>query len=254
MTTHLPQHHTIDLNCDVGEEAGQDALLVPLVSSVNIACGAHAGSLSCMHDTVALARAHDVAIGAHPGHRDREHFGRRQLSITPCDAATLVSDQVAELAAIAGGALHHVKLHGGLYHQVAADTALAEAVCRSLADQWPGIRLVLPAAAAAISIATAHGLAVSREAFLDRAYRDDATLAPRNTPGSVLSDPAEVAHRGVQLVCERRVRTQSGHLLLIESDTLCLHGDGPHAAHLLRQVRGAFAAAGIRIQRPSVAG
>ena len=109
----------MDLNCDLGEGAPHDAAVMPLVTSANIACGGHAGDEAMMAATVALARRHGVAIGAHPGHADRVHFGRRQLALTPDAAAAVVVEQVARLEAVAGGPPRHVKLHGGLYHQVA---------------------------------------------------------------------------------------------------------------------------------------
>lgn len=237
----------IDLNCDVGEGAALDDVLIPLVSSVNIACGGHAGDAATMAAAARLAAVHGVAIGAHPGHPDREYFGRRQLAITPAEATTLVCEQIAHLITVTGQIPAHVKLHGGLYHQVAYDADLADAVCRGLAATWPGIRIVLPAGALAITIATTRGLKVVREGFLDRGYRDDGRLADRSTPGGMLVDPTEVSQRAVAFVRENRVTTQSGRDLAIVADTLCLHGDGPAAASLLKAVRAAFAVAGIQI-------
>jgi UPF0271 protein len=248
MTPSRNASQTIDLNCDVGEAAGRDHLLVPLVSSVNIACGGHAGDTASMLATLELARAHGVAIGGHPGHRDREHFGRRQLPISGDDAARLVCDQLAELAALTPSPLDHVKLHGGLYHQVAYDLSLAEAVCAELARSWTGLRLVLPAGAPAIAVAAEHGLRVSREAFLDRAYTSDGTLVPRGEPGGVLTDASDVAERAVRLVREDRLVARSGRDLRLTSDTLCIHGDGPTAVDMLQAVRRAFTEAGIGIR------
>jgi UPF0271 protein len=242
---------TIDLNCDVGEGTGQDALLIPLVSSVNIACGGHAGSHALMRDTVALAAHHGVAVGAHPGHRDREHFGRRQLAVGPSEAARVVVEQLDEFTQVTDTCFDHVKLHGGLYHQVAHDQRLAEAVCQALADHWPAAKLVLPVASVAIERAVAHGLIVTREAFLDRAYTDEGGLLPRSEPGSVLCDAAAVAQRAVQLVQHGQVIAASGQLLSLTSDTLCVHGDSPSAFQLLQQIRAAFTAAGIRVARHS---
>lgn len=244
---HPEPHLSIDLNCDVGEAAGHDDVLIPLVSSVNIACGGHAGDAATMEAAVGLARAHGVAIGAHPGHRDREHFGRRQLAITPAQAALLVCKQVEALATIIGHPPAHVKLHGGLYHQVAYGRDLADAVCTALAATWPGIRIVLPAGSLAIDIAASHSLPVVREGFLDRGYQDNGRLADRSTPGSVLTNPDEVGRRAVRFVRERLVTTQSGRDLALTAETLCLHGDGPAAVPLLGSVRRALAAAGVRI-------
>jgi antagonist of KipI len=240
-------HRSIDLNCDVGESAGHDDELIPLVSSVNIACGGHAGDAASMAAAVHLARAHGVAIGAHPGHPDREYFGRRQLPITSAEAAAVVCKQVADLAAIIGHPPGHVKLHGGLYHQVAYDPTLAETVVRALAGMWPGIRIILPAGSPAVDIAKRHGLHVSREGFLDRSYTDTGRLVDRSEPGSVLTKAADVSTRAVRLVRDGVVVSQRGCDLPLIADTLCLHGDGPAAVSLLRAVRAAFAQAGIHV-------
>ncbi len=248
MTRSLSSPRAIDLNCDVGEAAGHDDVLIPLVSSINIACGGHAGDTATMRATLQLAQRHGVTIGGHPGHPDREHFGRRQLAIAADDAAQLVCRQLATLSALAACPLDHVKLHGGLYHQVAYDPGLAAAVCAGLAQRWPGMRIVLPVGAPAIAVAIRHGLRVSREAFLDRAYDDDGRLVSRSEPGCVLTDADEVAKRAVRLVREGRLRSRRGRDLSLVSDTLCLHGDGPSAAALLRAVRLAFAEDGIAVR------
>lgn len=247
MTSNSP---TIDLNCDVGEGAADDARLIPLVTSVNIACGAHAGNTATMAATVAMAREHGVAVGAHPGHRDREHFGRRKLAITAADAATLVAEQVAVLADVAGASPDHVKLHGGLYHQVAHDLSLAHAVCERLASSWPTLPILLPAGSPARAIAKQHGLVVLEEAFADRAYTDDGSLLSRDLPGSVLADAGHAAARAVRLIREGVVTTASGRDLPLRADTLCIHGDSPHAADLLRVLRSQLTAHQIRVARP----
>lgn len=242
--------HSIDLNCDVGEGAPHDDRLIPLVTSVNIACGAHAGDRGTMTATVASAREHGVAFGAHPGHRDREHFGRRQLAISPAEAATLVAEQVATLADVAAARPHHVKLHGGLYHQVAHDLSLAHAVCGRLADDWPTLPIMLPAGSAAREIARQHGLAVLDEAFADRAYADDGSLVSRDQPGSVLTDAGHAAARAVRLIRDGVVTTASGRDLPLRADTLCIHGDGPHAFDLLLAIHSQLTAHQIRVARP----
>lgn len=239
----------VDLNADVGEGAGHDAALVPLVSSVNIACGAHAGDTATMRETVALARRHGVAIGAHPGHADPAHRGRRPLPVGPDEAADLVAGQIAALEAVTGGPLAHVKLHGALYHQVADDAALAEAVAARLARSWPRLAVVAPAASTLASVARAHGLVVAEEAFIDRAYADDGRLLARSEPGAVLADPAAAAAQAVRLARAGRVRTVGGRDLAVRADTLCVHGDGPDPVGCLRAVRTALAAAGIDVGR-----
>ena len=236
---------TIDLNCDLGEGAPHDAELMPLVTSANIACGGHAGDETTMAATVALARQHGVAIGAHPGHADREHFGRRELPIAPDAAAALVVEQVERLEAVAGEPPRHVKLHGGLYHQVARDAELATAVLDAVAGRWPGIVFFAPAGSTFVAMARSRGLAVAEEAFIDRAYSADGSLVPRSRPGAVIADPQAAAERAVRLAREGSIAAIGGGEASIGADTLCLHGDGLDPVTLARAVRRALVAAGI---------
>ena len=238
---------TIDLNCDLGEGAAHDAAVMPLVTSANIACGGHAGDEATMAATVALARRHGVAIGAHPGHADREHFGRRELPITPDEAAALVIDQAAALEAVAGEPPRHLKLHGGLYHQAGRDEALGEAIVRAIVARWPRLMLVAFAGSPLVAVARRHGLTVAEEAFLDRRYAADGSLLPRSQPGAMIDDPNEAAARAVRLVCEGVVEVIDGTLLPINADTLCIHGDGVRTLVIAAAVRDAFKRAGIQV-------
>src|SRR4051812_26732015 len=173
---------TIDLNCDLGEGAGHDAELMPLITSANIACGAHAGDLETMIETVELAARRKVGIGAHPGYFDLENFGRTERAITGDEASRLVLMQVEQFYEIAGSALRHVKLHGALYNQVARDPALAEAVVADLARLWPDLILFALAGSPLAKIASSRGIAVAEEVFADRTYQPDGTLTPRSQP------------------------------------------------------------------------
>lgn len=242
---------TIDLNCDLGEGGPHDAELMPLVSSANIACGGHAGDARTMAAAVALARRHGVAIGAHPGHVDREHFGRRELPITPAAAATVVIDQVAALEAIAGEPPRHVKLHGGLYHQVGRDETLGEAVVNAILARWPRMVLVAFAGSPLVAVARRHGLAVAEEAFLDRAYAAGGAMVPRFESGAMIDDPHEAAVRAVRLVCEGVVEAIDGTRLPIAADTLCIHGDGIRSLAIASAVHNAFKRASIPVASPS---
>ena len=241
------QRLTIDLNCDLGEGGPHDADLMPLVSSANIACGGHAGDASTMAAAVALARRQGVAIGAHPSHADREHFGRRELPITPDEAAALVIDQVAVLEAVAGEPPRHVKLHGGLYHQAGRDEAIGEAVVRAILNRWPCMVLVAFAGSPLVAVARRHGLGMAEEAFLDRAYVPDGSLMPRSQPGAMIDDPDEAAARAVRLVCKGVVEAIDGTLLPMAADTLCVHGDGIRSLAIATAVRDAFKRAGIPV-------
>jgi 5-oxoprolinase (ATP-hydrolysing) subunit A len=240
---------TIDLNCDLGEGAPHDAAVMPLVTSANIACGGHAGDEATMAATVALARRHGVAIGAHPGHADREHCGRRSLAITPDAAAAVVLEQVGRLAAVAGEPPRHVKLHGGLYHQVAHEEPLAKAVAAALAARWPDMILVAPARSLLVAVGRRLGLVVAEEAFIDRAYAADGTLVPRSESGAIIADPRAAAERAVRLVQDESVESVDGGVVRVHADTLCIHGDGPDPAGLARAVREALERAVIRVAR-----
>lgn len=242
----------IDLNADVGEGFASDEPLMQVVSSANVCAGVHAGDGTLMAETVRLAVLHGVKVGAHPGHPDRGHFGRRPLPVSPAEAAALVDGQIAAVAAIAGGLLHHVKLHGGLYHQVGGDPALAGAVVGMLAARWP--RLVVYAASGSVLARAAgeSGLAVAREAFIDRGYRADGTLVPRGEAAAAIDDPAAAAARAVRIVTDGVVHTAAGSVIPIAADTLCIHGDGSRAVEIAAAVREALAAAGVAIRPPMV--
>jgi KipI family sensor histidine kinase inhibitor len=241
---------TVDLNCDLGEGMEHDAALMPLISSANIACGGHAGDDRTMAVAVALARRHGVAIGAHPGHADRLHFGRRERPLDPESVAALVLGQIAALAAHAGADLHHVKLHGALYHQVDEDDALAAAVAAALRARFPGLIVYARAGGALARQAQAEGLAVAEEAFIDRAYHGDGRLAPRSTPGAVIAAVAAAADRARRLVCEGCVEAIDGTQLAIRPHTLCIHGDGENPVAVAVAARDALARVGVAIRAP----
>ncbi|HXQ81527.1 MAG TPA: 5-oxoprolinase subunit PxpA [Opitutaceae bacterium] len=246
---------SVDLNADVGEGCGFDAELVPLVSSVNIACGAHAGDLDTMRRTVALALRHGASIGAHPGFADREHFGRRELAVSPAEAAALVVEQARLLQKVAAGLgarIGHVKLHGALYNMAAWDTALATAVADALAEanRQTGERWALVALAGSelVSIGRSRGLKVAAEAFADRTYRRDGTLTPRSDPGAVIVDEDAAARQVLRIAREGIVRAADGTEIPVDADTVCLHGDGPRAVSFARRIRGELEAAGIAVR------
>jgi UPF0271 protein len=241
---------TIDLNCDLGEGAGHDAAIMPLVTSANIACGVHAGSRETMAATAALAIRHGVAVGAHPGHADRDHFGRRELALGPAATVELVLDQIAALASVAGPALHHVKLHGGLYHEVSRDRELAAAMAAALQESWPDLVVYALAGSVLATTSRTAGLRVAEEAFIDRAYAPDGTLVPRSHPGATITDPTVAAARAVQLATTGRVAAIDGTLIAVRADTLCIHGDGSDPLGLARAAREALVAAGIAPAAP----
>lgn len=246
----------IDLNADVGEGCGQDAELVPLVSSVNIACGAHAGGEATMIEALRLAVRHGSAIGAHPGFADREHFGRREIAVSPGEAAALVVAQAGLLCGLArrlGAAVGHVKLHGALYNMAARDPEIAGAVASALAGdaQGPGSGWVLVTLSGSVlaSVARDLGMRVVEEAFADRAYRRDGTLVARSEPGALVGEEAAV-RQALLIAREGAVVAQGGGRVAVAAETICIHGDGPGAAGLARRIRRELAAAGVAVRPP----
>lgn len=245
----------IDLNCDLGESfgrytLGEDAALMQVISSANIACGLHAGDPLVMAQTVALAAQAGVAIGAHPGYPDLQGFGRRTLELTPTELEAFTLYQLGALAAFTRAQdvpLVHVKPHGALYNVVARDTARAAALVRAVAAFDRQLIVVTLPDSALAHAAQAAGLRVAREGFADRAYRPDGTLVPRSEPGAVLHNPTQVAVRAVQLVTEGTVTACNGETIPLPIETLCLHGDTPGAARLAAALRSALEAAGVTI-------
>ena len=251
----------IDLNCDLGESfgawrMGDDAALLALVSSANIACGFHAGDPDIMRDTVALAVAHGVAIGAHVSLHDLQGFGRREIAVTAAEVHALTLYQIGALHAFAraaGSRLTHVKPHGALYNMAARDRPLADAIANAVRDFDPQLRLFGLAGSALIDAGHALGLPVAAEVFADRRYCPDGSLQPRRESGAVIEDAAAASAQAISLARDGRVQTVAGDWLNLQADTVCLHGDGTHAVALAQQLRLALQAVGLRIAAPGVA-
>lgn len=255
----------VDLNGDVGEgqtlghrPAGErgdhkfngDAALMPSLTSANIACGFHAGDPLLMRATVALARTHGVAVGAHPSLQDREGFGRREFRVAPGEVEALVMYQIGALAAIAaaqGVRLHHVKPHGALYNMAARDAPLAGAIARAVAAVDPSLVLFGLAGSELMRAGRDARLRTASEVFADRAYRPDGSLVPRTQPGAVIDDPDVVVSRAVSMVREGAVIAIDGSRVALEADTICVHGDTPGSAALAARLRNALQEAGIEV-------
>jgi UPF0271 protein len=245
---------SIDINCDLGEGAGHDAALMPLITSANIACGQHAGNAATMAATVALAKRHGVAIGAHPGFADRENFGRREICITPRAAAALVLEQIGALQAVAvnaGLCLSHVKLHGALYNMAARDRELAGAVTDAVKAAGERLRFFVLAGSELERVARAQSdLRVVPEIFADRTYQRDGSLTPRSRPDALIADETAMVAQLVRMIKTGCVRATDGTEVPIAAETVCLHGDGAHAVALAQRLRRELTAEGIRIQAP----
>ncbi|HET9314152.1 MAG TPA: 5-oxoprolinase subunit PxpA [Vicinamibacteria bacterium] len=246
----------VDLNADLGEgfgawAMGDDDAVLEVVTSANIACGFHAGDPRVMDRTVGLAVMRGVALGAHPGHFDLRGFGRRAIPAEAAEIETDVLYQVGALSAFAhahGAGLAHVKPHGALYNQAAADHVVARAIARGVARAGRGLVLVgLAGSSAMRGAAEAEGLRFAAEAFADRRYEPDGSLRSRRHKDAVLHDPAAAAAQAVSIVREGQAFDLDGRPVRVHADTLCIHGDAPGAAEVARAVRRALEAAGVTV-------
>lgn len=255
----------VDLNADLGEgrepppgglvpggpeHHGTDDELLAIVTTVHVACGFHAGGPSVMRRTVTAAAAAGVVVGAHPSYPDAGGFGRQAMDHPPDRVADDILYQVGALLGVAGACgvtVRSVKAHGALYHRMAADLDCAMAVASAVHRLGEDLCLVVPAGSAATQVGEDTGLRVVREAFCDRGYRPDGTLAHRGEPGALVTDPGEAALRAVSLATTGEVRAVDGSVLRLGCDTLCVHGDTPGAVAVAAAVRQALVRAGLRV-------
>lgn len=246
----------IDLNCDMGESfgawrMGNDAAVMPWVSSVNVACGFHAGDPLAMQRTLQAAADHGVAVGAHPGLPDLAGFGRRAMAITPQELYAMSVVQLGALEAMArchGLTPDHVKPHGALYHMLEKDHALAQALVHAMHDVDPSLRLFALAGGNLVRQGADAGLATAGEAFADRRYTDDGQLLPRSQPDAVLEDTHAAVQQALDIVVRGEVATASGQHLAIHAETLCVHGDRPDAALFAKALHEGLTDAGVDIR------
>lgn len=247
---------SIDLNSDLGESfgawtLGDDAAMLRLVSSANVACGFHAGDASTMLATCRLAAENGVAIGAHVSYRDLAGFGRRSMDVPP---ETLHDEVVYQLAAlsgiarVAGTRVSYLKPHGALYNRIVTDREQAGAVASAVAAFDRGLPLLGLAGSAIADAAEDAGLRFVNEAFVDRGYRADGTLVPRTEPGAVLSGDVAIAERALRLALDGRVVAADGTDIAVRVDSLCVHGDTPGAVAMAAAVRAALTDAGVRVE------
>lgn len=252
---------TIDLNCDMGElpeaiaDGTQEALL-PSFTSVNIACGGHAGDEATMKTTIEQALRHHVAIGAHPGYPDRANFGRIELHLPPDEVTKFVFEQVCALADVAaqcGTRLVHVKPHGALYNQAVHDRKLADAIAKGVAQFSRELILVGLADSPMLEVFRNAGFAVAAEAFADRRYESDGTLRSRKLSDALIRDPQQAAAQALGMVEKGTVTASDGSQVPVHAQTICIHGDTPGAVQIAAQVARTLRQAGIAL-RPQVSG
>jgi UPF0271 protein len=243
----------IDLNADLGEGAGNDALIVPLISSVNIACGFHAGDPVTMLELVQLAKTHQVAIGAHPGYADRDNFGRKEMQLSARELHALMLYQLGALEAICHAEqirLHHVKTHGALYNQAAKDPAIAAPVLEAIKNFNPQLWVYGLSGSLFLEMAKRLGLKTIAEVFADRSYAPDGSLTPRTEAHALLEEPAAIKEQVLGFVLQHSVKTSSGASIPLAAESICLHGDGPQAASFAQTIRNLLTEANIQVKAP----
>lgn len=246
--------NVIDLNCDLGESFGSytiglDEEVTPHVTSVNIACGWHAGDPLVMERTVALAKEHGAAVGAHPGYPDLLGFGRREIKATPDEVYAYVKYQIGALYAFVRAAhleLQHIKAHGSLYNMAGKDIRLAQAMCRACRDFDSQLVILALAGSKMEEAAREMGVPCAREFFADRAYAPDGNLAPRSLPGAVIHDTDEALARVVKMIKEGKVTAIDGTEIAVQCDSICVHGDNSSAVAFVTAIRRRLAAEQIQ--------
>ncbi|MET1054041.1 MAG: 5-oxoprolinase subunit PxpA [Pedobacter sp.] len=251
--------YSADLNCDMGESygafsLGSDELILPFVTSANIACGFHAGDPAVMKKTVKRAIANGVAMGVHPGLPDLQGFGRREMSVSAEEAYDMVVYQIGALAAFVkseGGVLNHVKPHGALYNMAAVSKELSSAIAEAVYKVDPGLVLYGLSGSELIAAGIRTGLKVANEVFADRTYQENGSLTSRKFADAMVTDEQIAINRVLRMVKEGKVTSQQGTDIKIIADTICIHGDGKHAVLFAEKIYTAFKNEGIVLQSPA---
>ncbi|MCL6282790.1 LamB/YcsF family protein [Ruegeria sp. 2012CJ41-6] len=246
---------SVDLNADMGEsfgpwKMGDDASLLDIITSANIACGFHAGDPDVMASTMALAARNGVGIGAHPGFGDLQGFGRRRMVLPQDSLRNLVRYQLGAARGMAqalGTQVRHLKLHGALSNMACTDYDMARACYEAALEVDPDIIIMVLAATEMERVVRDLGCRWVGEIFADRAYNDDGTLVDRSLPGAVIHDPELAGPRILEMVREGAIITESGKRIETSIDTICLHGDTPTAVELARSVRGCLTDGGVEV-------
>jgi UPF0271 protein len=246
---------SIDLNCDMGESfgawrMGNDAELMSFVSSINVACGFHAGDAGTMRETVQTAQKKGVAIGAHPSFPDLQGFGRRAMSLSAQEIFDVVLYQVSALKGICeafGAKLHHVKPHGALYNLAAKDFSVAEATAEAVKRIDENLIFYGLSGSFLISEAEKIGLKTASEVFADRTYQTDGSLTPRSQPNALIEESEKSIEQVLQMVLDKTVTATNGEKVPITAETICIHGDGAHAVEFAKFISQKLKEKGIKI-------
>ncbi len=243
---------SIDLNCDMGEGAGNEALLMPYISSANIACGFHAGDKDEMKRVIDLCLEHGVAIGAHPGFRDKTNFGRMEMDLSSPEIHHIITDQLEAINEIVnrqGGKLYHVKAHGALYNMAARQIDLARTISKAVKAFNPSLICYGLSGSVMISAAAAEGLKTASEVFADRTYQPDGSLTPRMQANALIEDEITAILQTMQMIKNRTVTAVDGKQVAINAETICIHGDGKQAVTFAKLLRNSLQEEGISIKK-----
>lgn len=243
---------SIDINCDMGEGIGNDAYLMPYISSANIACGYHAGNADTIKQTIELAQLNNVAIGAHPSYNDRENFGRTSQYISVLELAELIAEQYYEFEKIAinmGAPIHHIKLHGALYNDCAKDPLLSKTFIQTIHAIDPTLCIYGLSGSHTIQEAIMLGQPFAREAFADRTYQNNGQLTPRHLDHAMLVDVQNLKDQVLKMIQEHKVVSLQGDIIDIKVDTICIHGDGDHAVEFAEGINKALKEIHIEIKQ-----
>jgi len=247
--------YQVDLNCDLGESfgaytLGMDEQVIEYISSANIACGYHASDPVVMQKTIRMAKKNGISVGAHPGMPDLLGFGRRNMNISPSEAKVYVQYQIGALYAFckaAGIPLSHVKPHGALYNMAGKDYKLAKAICEGIFEFDSDLILLALSGSEMMRAAKDTGLKAAKEVFADRAYEEDGSLVARTKPGAMITDEDLAIQRVIRMIQGGKVTAITGKDILIEADSICVHGDGVKALEFVKKIRAALDAKGISV-------
>lgn len=233
------QDYTIDINVDVGEGVGNESLLMPYISSCNIACGGHAGDIETMRTVVKLAKAHDVKIGAHPSFPDKKNFGRVPMELPSIVLYKSIKSQIRDLLGVLKEEnlrLYHVKPHGALYNLAIVDKKIASIIIEAIKSIALPIKLYVPYKSVIADIAIQNNISIKFEAFADRNYNEDLTLVSRDKKNAIIKDSNELFDHVYNMIIDKKVKTITGSEISIEADTFCIHGDNPEAVNLIESL------------------
>lgn len=230
----------IDINVDVGEGINNESLLMPFISSCNIACGGHAGDLNTMRTVVKLAKEYHVKIGAHPSYPDKENLGRKTMEISHSRLFKSLRSQINSLIKvlrIENAMLHHIKPHGALYNNATINKSTADVIIEVLKSISLPLKLYVPFNSVISELAEKENIPIVYEAFADRNYNDDLTLVSRNDKNAIILNPDEMFEHVFRMITKQKVKTLNGVEVQIKADTFCVHGDNPKVVHLIKNLR-----------------